>query len=997
MQHAQEYLAKVLPWPQDGDAPAYVNIHWTLDKLNVHTGKPIWTGRACRSVQEAANAVQWALKSAETRDIYVCLSTQREAIEKTSKKNANYKYFVPVRSQENVVALKSLFIDLDAKGEDKNSYANVKDAAAALTQFITTIDLPKPSVIVNSGGGLHVYWTFDRALTRDEWQPLAFALAEATKQHGLKCDTGCTIDAARILRVPGTFNRKLDAPRPVGLAGGRTSDSYAVERLDRVLKKYAVAIPAAAITLPRRPAIKGESDLSAGVDRGASGPVDLPSVAASCGFIRDAMATGGKDLANPLWNLTTLISTFALNGRNEAHRMAAGHPGYTIASTDELYDRKERERAAKGLGWPSCRTVSGSGAAQCQGCPHFAAGKSPLNLAVKPQATLVVAPVAPAGGGSHSPPGGVGAPGPSAAPLSDVPAGYKRLVNGIICQVLIEGDGTHRDDPISTYPITNPMIQPTPIYTLMFDTVTEVGRINRIALPTKEVATTDGLKRVLWGQGFPVKDHEAKKVKDFVVAWLEHLQKNRSMVVSSAPFGWSVIGGKPEGFIFGGSVWTPTGDRSSAVPDGIIERQYRPEGELDPWIAAAAMVTSQGRPALDAIIASAFAAPLIKFTREPGVLLSAYSQESGIGKTTTMKVAQAVWGNPVTAMQGMSDTHNSVMQKVGQIRALPIYWDELKTEEDTKRFVKVVFDLTSRREKSRSSQSGALRESGTWQTMLVSASNDSITDVVVGQTKQTLAGFYRVFEYAVPKAINNKGQINQADASQLVGRLDDNYGRVGLEYAKFLGQHHSTVEKQVEKFYKDIGDEIKTSNEERFWRVMVCSLLMGATYANFLKFTTIDIPALKAFLTGVIVDMRANMTAQPVDMEKADNVSNVLAQFLNSMRSRHTLRTNIIHTKSGKPLAGTIKVVNDATKLDAIYVHVGVDDKMLRMSSTFLSSWLTEHGYSRFLFMKSLEKTFNAASVKARIGAGTQYAGAQEYLLQIPLAGTTHANFLDEA
>jgi hypothetical protein len=61
LEHAQEYLAKVLPWPQEGEPAAYVNIHWTLTKLNSHTGKPIWTGRACRSVQEAANTVSWAL------------------------------------------------------------------------------------------------------------------------------------------------------------------------------------------------------------------------------------------------------------------------------------------------------------------------------------------------------------------------------------------------------------------------------------------------------------------------------------------------------------------------------------------------------------------------------------------------------------------------------------------------------------------------------------------------------------------------------------------------------------------------------------------------------------------------------------------------------------------------------------------------------------------------------------------------------------------------
>ena len=989
IEHAQEYLAKVLPWPQEGEPPAYVNIHWTLTKLNTHTGKPIWTGRACRSVAEAANTVAWALKSKDTKDIYVCMSTQHDAIEKTSGKGN--KYLAPVRSQDNVVALKSLFLDLDAKGEDKNSYASIADAAAALTKFIADVGLPKPNVLVTSGGGLHVYFVLDRALTKAEWDPLAFALAEATKVHGLKCDTGCTIDAARVLRVPGTFNNKLDTPRPVGLAGGRTCDSYSVDRLDRVLTKYKVAIPVAALgdlaSFPRRAAITGDSELSAGIDRGASAPVDLPSVSLECGFIRDAIATNGAANANPLWNLTTLISTFSANGRNEAHRMASGHAGYSVESTDELFDRKERERAAKGLGWPSCRTISGSGATQCQGCVHFGAGKSPLNFAAKPQVALV-APLPPGPGNSLNPVPGV---------FSDLPPGYKRLPTNIVCRIVTENDGTSVDVPICTYPMYDPLIMTLPVYTLLFSTVNEVGRTNRISLPTKEVATKDGLKRLLFGQGFPVTDNDAASVKDFIVSWLSHLQKNKSMIVSSAPFGWSTSGGKPEGFIFGGSVWTPTGDRTSAVPDPIIERQYRPEGELQPWLDAANLITSQGRPALDALIASAFAAPLLKFTRTPGILLSTYSTESGIGKTTTLRVAQAVWGNPKTAMQGTSDTHNSVMQKIGQVRVLPIYWDELKSEEDTKRFVKIVFDLTGGREKSRSGQSGALREAGQWQTMLVSASNDSITDVVVGQTKQTLAGYYRVFEYAVPSGKGGKGQINASDAAQIEGKLDENYGVVGLAYAKFLGKNIVAVEKEVEAFDKALGIELKLDNEERFWRVMVSTLLMGAKYANDLKFTTIDIPALKKFLVGVIADMKASMTSQPVDMNKADNISNVLAQFLNQMRARHTLRTNKIHRTAGRPVANTVNTVGDTSRLDALYVHVGVDDKILRMSSTQFGLWLVEHGYSKHLYNKALEKNFGATTFKARIGAGTTFAGASEYLIEIALANSTHANFLDEA
>ena len=97
MQDAQEYLAKVLPWPQEGDPPAYINIHWMLDKL-ARNGKPLWTGRATRSVQEAVNTVKWALSLPETKDIYVCMSSQKEAEQKIAVKSER-PYLFPIRGQ----------------------------------------------------------------------------------------------------------------------------------------------------------------------------------------------------------------------------------------------------------------------------------------------------------------------------------------------------------------------------------------------------------------------------------------------------------------------------------------------------------------------------------------------------------------------------------------------------------------------------------------------------------------------------------------------------------------------------------------------------------------------------------------------------------------------------------------------------------------------------------------------------------------------------------
>jgi hypothetical protein len=239
---AEQYLARVVAWPNAGGSPAIVNICNTFQGQGYD--KPRWTGRAARSLDEAISYIGFCLNQPDTRDIYVCLSTQREPGAAKTASNG-YTYYKANRGQQNAVALKSLFIDLDAKGTDKNSYDNPKDAMAALAAFIKETGLPKPNVVVNSGGGFHIYWVMSRALSVDEWKPLAFALAEATKQHGLKCDTQCTIDCARVLRIPNTLNRKTEPPRPVQLISFREGD-YSVESLEQSLAQYKVAVPASA-------------------------------------------------------------------------------------------------------------------------------------------------------------------------------------------------------------------------------------------------------------------------------------------------------------------------------------------------------------------------------------------------------------------------------------------------------------------------------------------------------------------------------------------------------------------------------------------------------------------------------------------------------------------------------------------------------------------------------------------------------------------------------
>jgi hypothetical protein len=205
----REFLSRVLPWPNRDEAPGYGNIHWTFTPDD--GGDPRWAGKAFRNAAEATSFVEWLKTKPSTRDIYFCLSQQSEC--KPGKRPGS---FVAVRKGGNALLLKSLWLDIDVKAPP-NGYASPAEAVRALTVFRNAVGLPRPSALIKSGGGLHVYWINKGPLTLDQWRPLADALKNAAEKHGLRCDACCTVDPARILRVPGTWNCKTEPRRPVQL------------------------------------------------------------------------------------------------------------------------------------------------------------------------------------------------------------------------------------------------------------------------------------------------------------------------------------------------------------------------------------------------------------------------------------------------------------------------------------------------------------------------------------------------------------------------------------------------------------------------------------------------------------------------------------------------------------------------------------------------------------------------------------------------------------
>jgi len=128
------------------------------------------------------------------------------------------------RKVDNAAFLRSFFLDLDC-GTGK-PYADQAAAAQALSIFIAETKLPSPT-LVNSGGGLHVYWPLTEDVEASEWVRHAKSLKRLCAQKKLFADPAVTADAARILRIPGTHNFKNETSRPVQIIAVGTPVSLA--------------------------------------------------------------------------------------------------------------------------------------------------------------------------------------------------------------------------------------------------------------------------------------------------------------------------------------------------------------------------------------------------------------------------------------------------------------------------------------------------------------------------------------------------------------------------------------------------------------------------------------------------------------------------------------------------------------------------------------------------------------------------------------------------
>lgn len=154
-------------------------------------------------VEDAGKLALTAEDRAATCCVWFGVATRRE--------NLGYKR----GGADDCLSIPALWVDIDVEGPNHKGGHALPPTVEAAKKILDGFPLP-PTAVVRSGGGLQPWWVLKEPLPVAEARELltgwGATWAELGRRHGWHVDN--VFDVARIMRLPGTVNRKT-VPTPV--------------------------------------------------------------------------------------------------------------------------------------------------------------------------------------------------------------------------------------------------------------------------------------------------------------------------------------------------------------------------------------------------------------------------------------------------------------------------------------------------------------------------------------------------------------------------------------------------------------------------------------------------------------------------------------------------------------------------------------------------------------------------------------------------------------
>lgn len=860
------------------------------------------------------------------------------------------------RTSANAVDTKCFVFDIDPR-KDKG-YPTKEEAITAFIALVKNGSLPKPSYVVDSGYGYHIYWVLTDAIDTLEWSETAIRFKAYLKHLDLRLavDTTRVSDMAGLLRVPGTNNFKNpSSPRRCQLVVASDKARYTHEQ-------FAGAIPTEFTNTKRKP--KGNF---MSVNSTDNRDHDAVKVLAGCGALKQYYADRAT-ATEPQWRSVLQLMTFTRQGVKAAHIMSKGYDGYSEDETDDKYHKILRQTEEGGIGPITCSQFCGElgydRSVVCAGCPLVSRSSSPVwrdTFAEEAKAKVVT--LSPAKQATAEKPSGVRevlAPGiyVGCSPLEEI--SVSEIGDEIDINVPVwldeanerntffvrgdclywrkkvkkksEGSKESDGDVVDEFEIVEILVIGNAFWPVDMPYSTSrtgdlqavmaymmQGRINTIEVSTTSFTTPAELRSVAaksFGAPFATVD---KGAIDAYVAYIGKVMARNFVrrTVAVDKLGWDTEGG----FVLGdkrmvldgngGVVLQPTrtfGSLRNFMADG---KRFSVEGSIEKQIEVLRTYGTHGSDVAKFLVAAGFAAPLMRFTNTKGLLIHVKGG-TGVGKTSVQEFIDGIYGKPegnrIAGVTG--DTDKGTQSVLALTSSLPICIDELRAN-DVEKLQQFIYSLTQGRDNVARTQHGGLRQSeGGWQTLMISSGNVSLNDVfgrVVTESSRAVTKRFIELDMNVTSL-----SLPKEELSRVKYDTSHNYGHLGRMFMAWVVKHMDWCAKRVAYHIEQLSGEENT--DDRFVREIAAAITVAGEIMQYC-----DMWGVTAEELSIIAYRLREQNTTRNTMSAFDGVA-----YIRDFLSRN--RSNIVMFKSG---ASNISINHDGQA-----VNTTRDNPVARLTTT---------------------------------------------------------------
>lgn len=837
-----EFLAEVLPSPGHG--------YYCVAELNTKQKKHVFV----ETLQEIKPTVRGWLQKA--RDIYFALATFEDP--QDGRKAANARF------------VKALFIDMDG-------YETKKEAAHALLEFLerTGLDEFGAPYLVSSGGGVHAYWPLTEEAPIELWKPIAESFKRLCKQEGLVIDMTVTADAARVLRIPGTYNHKAKygEPRPVELrqVGDAKVD---LRRFGAVVRSLLTDnIPGGNNFEPGGLDLGGARPTKAAGKKSALAESLMQNAATrfdtiwlktergqGCAQLDYYRKHAQDDGMEPLWRGFLSWTKVCEDGLEHAIKLSEMHP-YPLERMQEKLD------AIKGP-YP-CVKMDSENPGVCSGCQHWGRITNPLALGreiqvdntpkqisvpvkaetedrapqvrdeddeddTPAQATRSFTRPLPPKGFDYGMHGGVY----QTVEIKDSAGNVSKVQMPVLLYDLFVVDVLRMEER----ELHAHLMAIRPVGPENDDGEREKEYIS-IILPYKTAVSKDELLKCLASHGVLAANGAIndKSLFDYVRGAVNAaIHNGRKAVDVPIQFGWQ----KDRSFVYNNRVFHPNGTTTPVPMPGLenINRATMARGTIEGWRAFWELLARRQMHTMLAMCMDSFGSILMHFSEYEGFVWHIGSTESGTGKSLTLTAKAGVWGHPIRYRTGKGTSPVAMQQRAGLLNSLPLLIDEItsKSRNDVEWAPAFIFDIAEGQGKERM-ESGANKErvnNSTWALTCTMTSNVHMIDVLAGARRHSAQGeIMRMLEWTPNKPLGWT-----EDERMIVKEVRRNYGVAGERWVSYVVGNYDTCRATWNRIHAKLKAELGFTDEERYWHAACTSLvaacvLTGSRYANI-----IDVP-----------------------------------------------------------------------------------------------------------------------------------------------------------